>query len=373
MNVITIESQTVEAFEARLSQEMASGFCPTLGIVFASANHDLEAIRLTLKDRKIAVFGAGSAAEIGNNEVYENSIVALMFEIDEAFFSTYYEEVQDGETYEVSRNATRFAMSKYEHPAMLVLGAGLDTDGNGIVQGIRETYDPPFPVFGGMASNFDLTTTTIITDSCVSNHGLSFLVFNNEKVSLKGIAANGWESLGVEKVITKSEGNVVYTIDNEPALDLFLKYYQVDVDKPIGLSIGSYPLLIRYKDEEPLLRSPLSVNLEDRSIILTSKIHQGSRVKFTVQPTFEIIDNIVEDFEAFNAKEQEDPDAMIMFSCFGRKLAFGPLLEDEVHGVQGIWDKPSIGMLSFGEIGATKDHPLNFHDLNCSLVLLKEL
>ena len=63
---------------------------------------------------------------------------------------------------------------------------------------------------------------------------------------------------------------------------------------------------------------------------------------------------------------------MILFSCQGRVIAFGPWVSEEISGLNKIWDVPMIGMFSFGEIGCGASGKNDFHNMTCSLALLKE-
>ncbi len=42
-------------------------------------------------------------------------------------------------------------------------------------------------------------------------------LLSEDKIAVKGIATCGWQAIGT--TVTKSEGNIVYTIDDKPALD----------------------------------------------------------------------------------------------------------------------------------------------------------
>ncbi|MBL0306480.1 MAG: hypothetical protein IPQ25_10735 [Chitinophagaceae bacterium] len=50
------------------------------------------------------------------------------------------------------------------------------------------------------------------------------LIIDEDKISIKGLATCGWKPIGITKTVTKSEGNIVYTIDDQPALDLLMNY-----------------------------------------------------------------------------------------------------------------------------------------------------
>ncbi len=79
--------------------------------------------------------------------------------------------------------------------------------------------------FGGMAGDdMTLTGTYVFTQNRETNHGLIALVLNADRVSLNGMAITGWKRLGISRKVTRSKGKFLYSIDGEPAVDMYLKY-----------------------------------------------------------------------------------------------------------------------------------------------------
>jgi len=79
----------------------------------------------------------------------------------------------------------------------------------------------------------------------------------------------------------------------------------------------------------------------------------------------------VTEFQEY-AKNLGNVDAMIMFSCQGREIAFGPYMSDEIERLRKMWNAPMIGLFSFGEIGRGADGSYDFYNMTVSLALLKE-
>ena len=374
MKAVTIQSENIKELEMKIEETITSDYQPSLAFVFASVTHDLQKVSEIFKNRDIVIFGSGSSSEIIQDEVLEHSIVVMLLNLKREHFAIYYEETQNANTAEISRRAATFAKEKFLNPAMLVLTSSLTTDGVSVIDGVSEVIKTNIPLFGGMASDFTMGITTIFTNNKIIEDGVIFLILNNDKIKVNGIATSGWEAVGVEKTVTKAIGNVIYSIDHKPALDMFLKYYNLENSKePLGLSVGTkYPLQVSYKNKPSVLRTPIMGNEEDRSIMLTGRIEQGAKVKFSIQPTFDIIEKTIEDIKILHDSIPET-DAMIIFSCAGRKVAFGPLMEDEVSGIHEIWDAPLIGFFTYGEIGSFKNEAANFHNETCLLMLLKEV
>jgi len=67
----------------------------------------------------------------------------------------------------------------------------------------------------------------VFTNGKSSSNGVVAFVLDGDRIELGGIATSGWIGIGAEKRITKASGNVVYTIDNESALEVYKKYLNI--------------------------------------------------------------------------------------------------------------------------------------------------
>ena len=376
MKSIVLQANSVTEIKTKIKNVVNSTFKPTLAIVFSSVVHDFSELS-KVTDSNIQIFGASTSGEIADDEVLESSIVIMLLDINNNYFKVLLKETKESNTKKISKEAANYAKKTFKNPAMLIVASGLETDGENIVYSVLNEAGNNIPLFGGLAADdLQVKKTSVFTNNYVSNNGIVFLIFDNDKIEAVGLATSGWEAIGIEKTITKAEGNRVYSIDNVPAMDAFIKYYNLpkDLDMAAGVvgSVGAkFPLQVIRNNRASVLRTPLYGIKEDKSLIFAGKIPQGAKVKFSVQPTFEIIDSTIDKMKKFSIKAP-DAGALIMFSCSARKVALGPLMEDEVKGIRKIWNTSLIGFFTYGEIGKTEIDETDFHNETCSLVILKE-
>jgi small ligand-binding sensory domain FIST len=88
-------------------------------------------------------------------------------------------------------------------------------------------------------------------------------------------------------------------------------------------------------------------------------------------PGFEVVDAAIQQFANYK-EEQPDVDALILFSCAGRELSLGPFANEEIDRIKEIWDAPLAGFFCYGEIGKVASGNHEFHNMTCSLAVLKE-
>ena len=120
------------------------------------------------------------------------------------------------------------------------------------------------------------------------------------------------------------------------------------------------------------MRTVMFVNKEDHSLICAGNVPQGSKLRFSLPPDFDVIDKVVEDCNEIKANYQNQGDAMVMFSCISRQLSFGQMISEEIERVREVWDCPLIGFFSYGEIGKSKKGKHEFHNNTCCIVVLRE-
>ena len=81
---------------------------------------------------------------------------------------------------------------------------------------------------------------------------------------------------------------------------------------------------------------------------------------------------VVADCKTIKDDAQQVADALIMFSCVSRQLAFGMVVKEEIEQVQKIWNAPMAGFFTYGEYGKAKTGKNEYHNNACCVVALKE-
>lgn len=373
MRAVTLQASSIDDLIIQIKNQNSEIFEPTLAFVFAPVSIDFKQLSNAIDNLGISLFGASYNKGIKDGAEVDDQIVVMLVNANDDAFMLHFEETANSNTFEISRNAAILARNKFINPAVVVVTSSLTTDGVAVVEGIQEGMQKMIPVFGGMASDLEMSETAIFTNNKVTTDGILFLIIDTDKIEVNGLASSGWETVGIEKVVTKAEGNIVYSIDNQPALDVFLKYYNIpDSDTPIGLTVGTkFPLQLQQKNKTPILRTPLIANKEDRSIIFAGKVPELSKVKFSIQPSFDIIERTVGEVESTLAQNYS-ADVLLMFSCVGRHVALGPMMEDEIMGIKKLWNVPMLGFFTYGEYGNSPGEKSDFHNETCSVMILKE-
>lgn len=374
----TIKGINANDIQLALAESFSDGFKPTLAIVFISVKQDSDAVCRLLYHEDIQIFGSTTSGEFISPEISEGGIVIMLLDMNPAFFKVLFFETGESSAFETSKQLGVEGKNVFSNPAFIIASGWLHTDGEQIIKGIEEGFGSGATVFGGMAGDdLALREPMVFTYGKHSTTGVVAIIINEDKIDIKGIATCGWKPIGITKTITKSTGNIVYTIDDQPALDLVIKYLGLNLDNEISesmvVNLGAYyPLQLERENAPPVMRTTMLGNKQDRSLICAGTVPQGAKVRFSLPPDFDVIDTVVEECTDLKNEQQNEADAMIMFSCISRYLSFGLMTSEEIERVQQVWNAPLIGFFSYGEFGKSKKGKHEFHNNTCCVVVLKE-
>lgn len=386
MKAKSVKGKSTEDIQSALEQIMADGFKPTLAIVFLSVKQDREAVSGLLSKKGIQIFGATTAGEFIDGDIEEGSIVMMLLDMDPAYYKIEFLEINLESAVDDAKQLGVIGKKTFQNPAFIIATGGVFIDGDQIMDGIQQGFGRPasaereeITVFGGMAGDDLIADKPLVfTNEKCADNALIALIINEDNIDVRGIATCGWEAIGTPKTVTKSDGNIVYTIDDKPALDMLMKYLGVEVKKGDNPGITAflnswyYPLQIERENGDTVIRATRFANSENRSLICTGSVPQGSKIKFSLPPDFDAIETVVTECSSIKDNAQQHADALIMFSCVSRHLSFGALMKEEIDQVKNVWDAPMAGFFTYGEYGKSKIGNNEFHNNACCVVALKE-
>ena len=375
MKTLSFTVNHLNEIHPALDARIKDNFTPEIAFVFASARLGIHEISHAFKDYDIRVVGSSTGGNIladnSENVIFEDSIVVTLVEIDNRSFS--YLSIDQGALtdFEFGQKIGSWGAAEYTNPHIILVASGIGHNGQDLVEGIMDKAGHDITMFGGLAGDDNrFEKSYVFSGQEVVENGAIALAFDPLRVDINGMATSGWVGLGKDLIITSAKGNIVYSIDNHPALDVYMKYLSVlDTDLPaIGVE---YPLLIKRDDETFALRAVMGVDREEKSLIFAGTVPQDSTVSFSSSPGFEVIDRTKEKINQFYESHPE-ADMILLFSCMARHLALGPVITEEIVFPTEKWGLPVSGFFTYGEIGTNDGKACDFFNQTYSLVLLKE-
>jgi len=378
MKAKSIKGKSPDEIQSALEHSMTDGFKPTLAVVFLSVGQNRKSIAKILDDAGIQVFGATTNGEFIDENPDKFSIAILLVDINPAYFQVLFYEYPNKNYRQIAKLMAEKASDRFSHPAFLISGSHMETDAEQLLFGIADVAGEQVNAFGGMAGDdYTFFEQYVFTNQHESNCGMVVLVVDEDKIKIRGNATCGWKAVGTERIVTKSEGNHVFTVDNVPALDITAKYGGIENPTPDNEGLlmelaTSFPLQLQREKGDPVMRPGLVVDWVDRSFYCSGTVPQGSKVRFSLPPDFDVMQKVIRATEEMKATEMPEADALIVFSCAGRIIALGPMMNEEIEGVKKVWNVPMVGMFSNAELARATGGKLEMHNLTTCCVALKE-
>ncbi|MFZ1368967.1 MAG: FIST N-terminal domain-containing protein [Ferruginibacter sp.] len=378
MKAKSIKGRSTEEIKAALEESMADGYQPTLAIVFLSIKQDHKAICKLLDDAGIAVFGCTTNGEFIDEITEKGSVAILLLDVNKNYFQIHFEEYPEKNYREITNRIARKAKETFATPAFFIAGSNMETDAEELLFGFEDVAGKDVNVYGSMAGDdFTFADQFVFTNHNSSSRGLVCIALDEGKIMIKGVATCGWRAVGTVRTVTKSEGNHVYTVDDTPVLDITTKYGGLENVSPDneGLLLeiaANFPLQLQREKGDPVMRPGLVIDWKDRSFYCSGSVPQGSKVRFSLPPDFDVMDKVIKGVEHLKDTQMPDADALIVFSCAGRILSLGPLMTQEIEGIKNVWNVPMLGMFSNAELARATGGNLEMHNLTTCCVALKE-
>ena len=260
---------------------------------------------------------------------------------------------------------------------VFVISEGTHTNGSDLVQGLSKHLPDGIAITGGLAGDGARFEETIVFfNSGPVADTIVVVGFYGDQLKIGYGSMGGWDPFGPERLITRSEGNVLYELDDQSALELY-KNYLGDHAEELPSSALLFPLSIRSDDyPEQLVRTILSIDDKAGSMTFAGDVPDGAYARFMKANFDRLVDG------AYGAAKtsleiggEESPDLAILISCVGRKLVLQQMIENEVESVAEVLGESTTltGFYSYGEIcPAAPNARCDLHNQTMTITTLSE-
>ncbi|MHA4894127.1 FIST signal transduction protein [Pedobacter sp. PWIIR3] len=318
---------------------------------------------------------ASTAGEIMDDVVYDNTVVATAIELEKGRISCVNTTIKQHENSFEAGKFLMSALSKEDLNCVFIISDGTFVNGSELVSGFNQNNETQVPITGGLAGDaarFEKTFTGL--NEIPSQGNVIAIGFYGKDLQIGHGSFGGWDEFGHERMITKSDKNVLYEIDGKNALDLYKQYLGDYVNELPGSAL-LFPLSIRINgSDKNLVRTILSVNEEEKSMTFAGNLPEGSKVRL-MKANF---DKLIEasSTAAKNSIKNQQTQLAILVSCVGRKLILQDRTDEEVEAAKAILGPAAAitGFYSYGEISPfTEGTQCELHNQTMTITTLTEL
>lgn len=343
-------------------QKSLAGEMPQAGILFAAVDfdHGLILNRINEVFPEIELIGGTSDGEISSVlELQQDSLTLMVFSADDIEIRAAVGRNVHENPIAIAQQTIERAKQSFTAPIKFCITTpeSVNTNLSSIVQGLKSSLGS-IPIFGGATADcrevkrtYQFFKTEVLTNS------LPVLLFAGNVMFSHGVAS-GWHPIGKRGVVTKSDGNIVYEIDDKPALAFYEHYFEhfaPDV---------AYPLAVFPAGEDKFfLRGVPSYDPELGSLKTYGGVPEGSIVQISEASHQDILTASESSFSnAWENYPGEEPAAAIIFSCAWRRWILASQTSQEYKAIAAYLKQPllSCGFYTFGEIAPLSENGQTF-------------
>lgn len=325
---------------------------------------------------KSKIIGCSTAGEIYQNSVKDDTIVVAVAKFEHTDLHIIHTEVTaSANSYSAGQKiAKELLKNNLKH--IFILSDGINVNGTELVNGIVKGVPKDVNITGGLAGDGDrFQSTWTLDNSGILTKSVIAAGFYGSHLKVAYASQGGWDTFGPERTITKSQNNILYEIDDQPALTLY-KTYLGDHALRLPAAALLFPLAIRLNSEEKnsIVRTVLSIDENNQTMTFAGDMPQN----WLAQLMTANFDRLVEGASnAGNLARIEGGSGDILtlaISCVGRKLVLGEQVDEEVEAtLEKLPPKTKqIGFYSYGEICPSGVTNCDLHNQTMTLTTLTE-
>ena len=324
------------------------------------------------------VVGCSTAGEIAGTSVADDTLVATSIAFEQSTVRAAQlslDEVTD--SYEAGRRLAR------DLPAeglvhVVVIADGTLVNGSALVRGLNDQLPAEIQVTGGLAGDGERFEETLVFVGDEPQVGLIAAVgLYGERLRVGFGSLGGWDPFGPDRLITRSDGNVLFELDGKSALGLY-KTYLGHYAGDLPASALLFPLALRREGgrRSPVVRTILSIDEDAQSMTFAGDMPQGEYARFMKANFERLIDGAT--LAAKSSHEilgSEAPELALLISCVGRRMVLKQRTEEEVESVREVLGHEAVlaGFYSYGEISPfTPSAKCELHNQTMTITTLSE-
>jgi len=316
-----------------------------------------------------------TSGEIIDTQVNDDTISLTAIHFNKTKFVTHAISITDCAS---SLDAGKKLASCFDHKDLtniLIISDGQLVNGSELVQGLQSTLASNVIVTGGLAGDGSRFQKTLVGLNEQPVEGKIIAVgFYGNNIRVSHGSMGGWDPFGPERLVTKSKANILYELDGQPALDVYKRYLGEYSDELPGSAL-LFPLSVILNDnDEPVVRTILSIDEDEKSLTFAGNIPTGSYAKL-MKANFDRLIEGASNAAMNSLQKLEKPDLAILISCVGRKLVLNQRVEEEVEAIRDMFgNKTAItGFYSYGEISPTKEYmTCELHNQTMTITTMSE-
>jgi hypothetical protein len=346
--------------------EALSGPEPKLLIVFFGITHDPAAVLAGIKDAApgVPVVGCSTHGEISPGGPTDATVVVTAIGGPGIAVSISVAEEVSGRQREAGAAVAQCVADTPDlpHRVLLLLTDGLMRDQETILRGCYGVVGASIPFVGGAAGDgWRMTTTYVVGHDKVMSDAVVGVTIAAE-APMAVAFGHGWRKTGEPMIVTSSSNSRVYTLDDQPAMDVYLDRLgappeaYTDSQEFMRFALAR-PLGVQRRSGVEARNLSTGIDLEGRSIGGAGAIDHGCLTwamtgdeDSILAATDTVFDTVLTQLDG------RRPVGMLAFSCAALRAVLGDEGIQRENERMAKWarDTPYAGFYTYGEIARVR-------------------
>jgi hypothetical protein len=370
---------TDTGWETVFSHEGFNQECCQIVLVLGGKNNiTFEALAKIKVDYPNAqLISATTAGEIANYAFYDEQLSTTAIYLEKTPFVSKLANIKDFATsYDLGLDLFK-KMPKDGLKYIFVLSDGGLINGTELLEGINSENNDEILITGGLAGDGSRFQSTLVgVDANLESGNVVLIGFYGENIKVGHGSLGGWDEFGPERIVTKSEKNVLFELDNKNALELYKQYLGSYAEELPGSAL-LFPISISNDAQDTKnVRTILSIDESNQSMTFAGNLPEGSKVRLMKANFDKIINASGSAAQQSVSFDFDKPDLAILISCVGRKLILNDRVEEEIEIAKDIFGAETCvsGFYSYGEISPlVKSQKCELQNQTMTITTLKEI
>jgi signal transduction histidine kinase len=278
------------------------------------------------------------------------------------FSKNYLEEELDN--YKIDKNyIQKFLQSDTQ--AIEILSSFNSSKTASLINTIGEDFGH-LKIFGGGATSKAHTTlsTFVFHNGKIYDKAIILVFLHGENLSVELYQAFDWKPISKKKKITKADNSNIYMMENNPALDIYRKYFpNIETAKSVFLQV---PLYIT-KGNISYTVHILDTDTEKQSILTSQPLQKGDIVQLSIGNYNTMMNRIQ---EIYNFLSHTPAQALWIGACISYEYGFRIPIKHYISNIKT--NNHIFGYTTSQEYFNEENHPNTFHNHTFVMAAISE-
>ncbi len=313
---------------------------------------DYATLREKFPNAEIVIFS--TSGHFISSKIHDNEPVVSALELETSSFEVKNYTNADYETNLAMGNAIGNDVRNSVKGVCIISDGGM-VNGTRLIHGINSKINCEVPIFGGMAGDSTRFKKTLVgLNSDPKSGEVVAITFYGDSLEIKSNCDSGWNSLGLEFKITSSVENKLFELNHKNAYDVLYEFLAPDNQEDFAKTTLYYPFLLVEDGIGNVIRTPILVDHENKSLTYAGDMPEGAIVKLMKSGTMQLLDSTV-DVAKYCVSENQKPSFIFATSCVGRRVVLDDMANEEFTELQSVFGTEShyFGFYSYGEFSRT--------------------